>query len=775
MRRRIGFWLVVGALPGLAALGFVLDQLYPPLLPDEQAHFARVVVDERGDPLRAFADEAGVWRYPIALSDVSPLYVQVLLNYEDRWFWWHPGINPVSLIRATALNLRHGRIVSGGSTLTMQVARLLHPHSRSIGGKLFQMLRALQLEWHLDKHQILTLYLNVAPFGGAVEGVQAASYAYLGKSARRLSHAEAALLAVLPQAPTRLRPDRSPELARRARDKVIDRLVGQEFWKESVAEQAKLEPIATGEPRRKLRAALLAERLVRRGVSHRVISTTIDGDLQAALEGHLSEYVETLPARSSAAVLVVDNLNLAVKAYLGTANFADSGRFGYLDMIRAIRSPGSTLKPFLFALALDEGLIHSHSLFADAPRINSYRPGNFSGGFAGPVSAAEALRRSLNVPFVDLIERYGPARFAAQLDGAGLNLSIPHGRPNPAIILGGAGATLEGLVMAYAALARGGKVAPLRYLRSELQGAPTDRHWLTPASAWIVSQVLRFGSGLEPARTLALRGHQRMAWKTGTSYGMRDAWAVGVGNRHTIGVWVGRPDGTPVPKQGGRTTAGPLLFAVAEHLGTAQGASPKPDAVEQVEICWPLGIASQITDEAHCHQRHLAWTIRGNTPPTWHAADQNQWRGYLFRYLVAADSNRRVLGGCAGNDYRFRSVALWPKVLEPWLPSSRRRSRAVPALMDDCSNAADAPSGVKIAGIPDGAVYRGIGTPRQAPAVELKAIGASGSLHWYIDGRLRYSVEADQVVSHRLQGMGTRQLLVQDDSGGIDKIDIGAR
>ena len=773
IRRGLGF--AAGGLFALVAAAAALDRLLPPDLPDGRSHFARVVVDEDGDPLRAFPDADGVWRYPVTPEEVSPLYLEALLNYEDRWFRWHPGVNPVALARAAAQNLRHGGIVSGGSTLTMQVARLLHPHERSIVGKLSQILRALQLEWRLDKEEILALYLNLAPFGGTLEGVQAASYAYLGKPARRLSHAEAALLAVLPQAPTRLRPDRNPALAQRARDKVIDRLIAGGVWSAGVVDQARLEPVLALRPRRHQRAPLLAERLLDRHGGGGIVATTIDGQMQAALEDRLLEYVETLPARTTAAVLVVDNGNLAVKAYLGTADFGDARRFGYLDMVRAVRSPGSTLKPFLLALALDAGLVHSHSLLADAPRIDGYRPGNFDGGFNGPISAAEALRRSLNVPFVDLIERYGPGRFAARLSGAGLQLKIPGDKASAAIVLGGAGATLEQLVTAYAALARGGRAAPLRYLRSDLNTAPTDSRWLSSASAWIVGEILRGASGPERPYAAALRGYDGMAWKTGTSYGMRDAWAIGAGHRYTVGVWVGRPDGTPVADQGGRATAGPLLLAVAEHLRDDAPIDPRPDAVESVEICWPLGTARALSDEAHCHERHLAWTIDGHAPPTWHAADRNQWRGYLFRYRVSAGPKLRVAGHCSGDDHQLRAVALWPKVLEPWIPASRRRSGAVPPLMDGCSGTADSPSGLQIVGLSDGAVYRGLGRPRQAPLIELKAVGASGDLHWYIDGRLQYSVSPERAVSHRLVGKGTQQVLVQDDSGGSDRVEIAVR
>jgi penicillin-binding protein 1C len=434
-------WAAAGVI--IVAALWLLDTLYPLNLASNKATknsgFSRIVVDETGRPLRAFADDKGVWRYEVGLDEVSPRYIEALLTYEDRWFWSHPGVNPLAIVRAAYQNISNGRIVSGGSTISMQVARLLHPHKRTYAGKLSQVLRTFQLEWHLSKKAILTLYLNVAPFGGTLEGVQAASFIYLDKPASNLSDAEAALLAVLPQAPTRFRPDIHPKAAQRARDKVLDRLAGLGVWSQMRVNDAKIETVFAYRARQQQIAPLLSKHLLSQK-QQGVIQTTINGELQIALEDHLRGYIQQLPERASAAVLVVDNHTTQVKAYLGSADFADNSRFSHVDMVRAIRSPGSTLKPFLYALALDEGLIHSQSLLADVPRSwGAYRPSNFNNGFSGPVSASKALQRSLNVPFIDLLERYGASRFVARLAGAGVNLNIPGGEANLAVILGGAG------------------------------------------------------------------------------------------------------------------------------------------------------------------------------------------------------------------------------------------------------------------------------------------------------------------------------------------------
>src|SRR5690606_14592138 len=517
-------WLRWGA-AALLVLLLVLDIAFPPKLPRVR-DTSTLVVAADGTPLRAFADAEGVWRYPATPATVSPLYVQALLDYEDRWFHRHPGVNPFALLRAAAQWGSGGRIVSGGSTLSMQGARIVDLDRglsiRTLHGKLVQMLRALQLEAHLDKEQILSLYLERAPFGGTIEGVEAASWAYLGKPSSRLSHAEAALLAVLPQAPSRLRPDRHPGAAQQARDKVLERLARLGTWAREDVEDARMETVVARSLRPPMSAALLAQRL---RVAHprqaRIVST-LDADLQRTLEERVGAYFSGLPERTSAALLVVDNTSMEARAYVGSLDMLDRTRLGHVDMVRAWRSPGSTLKPFLYGMALDDGLIHSESLLVDAPQsFGGYRPGNFDAAFNGPVGAASALRLSLNVPAVDLLDRVGPARFAARLDNAGISLRFPRGaEPGLPVILGGAGVRLEDLAGAFTAFNRGGLAGPVRYTPD----APRrERRLLSEGAAWIVREMLE--ANPRPGQavgTFDAGSRPRVAWKTGTSYGFRD-------------------------------------------------------------------------------------------------------------------------------------------------------------------------------------------------------------------------------------------------------------
>jgi penicillin-binding protein 1C len=684
------------------------------------------------------------------------------------------------LFRAAVQNVTNNKIVSGGSTLSMQVARILHPHKRSLWGKTKQVLRTLQLEWHLNKKRILQLYLNTAPFGGTIEGVQAASFTYLNKSAQELTHAEAALLAVLPQAPTRYRPDLHAQAAQKARNKVLQRLVDFNVWSQEMVDDALLEQVFSFNYRPKQLAPLLARRLLNHSNGQAVVKSTIDSDLQLALQDSLTSYMINLPKKSSAAILVVENKSSAVKAYIGTADFANVHRNGYVDMVQAIRSPGSTLKPFIYGLALDEGLIHSQSLLADVPRSwGAYRPSNFNGAFNGPVSAADALQRSLNMPAVDILERYGVNRFVAQLENAGLSLVIPGGKPNLAVILGGAGTSLEQLVESYSAFANQGKVSQLRFLQEELMQEElmqekTLRNLLSPESAWVVQDILadiaRPGS-IDTFASYSKKGN--MAWKTGTSYGFRDSWAIGVTKDYTLGVWLGRPDGTAMPGHYGSVSAGPLLFNVADRLDLSTQKITKPDNITEEAICWPLGtrkIENQLSD---CQVEHQAWIIDDTVPPTWHTSDEDVWQSGLFTFWYNPVSQFRVSMDCSTVPKKVKKIAVWPKVLEPWIKIKQRRFKLIPMLDPQCASPDLSSSAtLKITGIEEGSIYRKSGDKGKIPSVWLKSIGGLGVHNWYINGDNVYQIKANQAKEHLLSTLGKQQIIVQDQQGNSDMLTI---
>ena len=757
------------------ALALTLDRLFPLPLPNLKRDAATVVLARDGEPLRAFADARGVWRYPLTLDEVPSDYLQALLHFEDRRFRHHLGIDPLALLRATGQAIRYRRIVSGGSTLTMQVARLIDPTPRSMLGKLRQAARALQLEWHLDKDEILTLYVNYAPFGGTLEGAQAASYGYFGKPLARISAAEAALLAVLPQAPSRLRPDRHADAARRARDKVLDRLASSHIWDAKKIAEAREEPVIARQLRPPVIAALAAQRLRDAFPNQRRIHSTLDAELQRRLEERVGAWVATLPPRSSTAVLVADTRTLEIRAYVGAGRFADGERFGYLDMVTAWRSPGSTLKPFLYGLALDDGLIHSRSLLVDAPQeFDGYMPGNFDGRYRGPVDATRALQQSLNVPAVGLLQKLGPERFAARLAHAGLPLRLPAGaRPNLAMILGGTEARLEDLVAAFASLQRNGLAAPLR-LTPAADSPP--RALLSAGAAWIVRNMLQSAPRPgEAADRFDTSGRPALAWKTGTSYGFRDAWAIGSSAGASIGVWVGRPDGTPSPGHYGAISALPLLLAIADSLPRELRAdpTPRPANVSNRDICWPLGRAADQTPVDHCARKHEAYVLDATLPPTLARKDEATLDPFL-RYQRDSRTGRRVNERCSQNHPReLIEIARWPTLAQPWLGSSERESQRLPPLASDCVENASPSAQLRIIGAIDGSRLRRAPNSERPLQLELRALGAQGDVRWLANGRLVGETRGNAVLHLAIEQVGPLVLLALDARGAYGRVEVG--
>jgi penicillin-binding protein 1C len=542
-----------------------------PLAQAEQV--STTVVDRNGKLLRAYAMADGRWRLPVdAKTAVDPGYLKLLFAYEDKRFYEHHGIDPLALSRAAFQLLTTGHIVSGGSTITMQLARLMEPrHQRSVYAKLRQMVRAVELERQLSKDQILDLYLALAPFGGNLEGVRAASIAYFGKEPKRLSLAQAALLVALPQSPEHRRLDRHPEAAHIARDRVLDRMVEDGTVSKDDAAQARAVPVPKMRNQIPILAPHSADQAVATMKDQPVIKLTLDATLQKNLEALARDRAIAQGPDVSVAIIAVDNATGDVLARVGSADYFDERRAGQVDMTRAVRSPGSTLKPFIYGLAFEDGFVHPDSLIEDRPiRFGTYAPENFDMTFQGTVPVRKALQFSLNVPAIELLDRVGASRLSSRLKQAGTNLVLPKDEaPGLAMGLGGVGVTLQDLAQLYAGLARLGATKPLR----EIVRANDDRETMRlmdQAAAWQVGNVLL---GTPPPENGV---HGRIAFKTGTSYGYRDAWSVGFDGRITIGVWVGRPDGAPVPGLVGRSAAAPILFDAFARTGKVPAALPRP-------------------------------------------------------------------------------------------------------------------------------------------------------------------------------------------------------
>lgn len=515
------------------------------------------VVARDGRLLRAYQVADGRWRMGVDLADVDPGFLAMLVAYEDKRFRAHSGVDGLALARAVAQGVWNGRVVSGGSTLTMQVARLLEDSGTGqLAGKLRQARVALALERRLNKEQILQLYLLLAPYGGNLEGVRAASLAYFGKEPRRLTPAEAALLVALPQSPEARRPDRAPEAAGAARGRVLARAVGAGVIAPDQAQAAAREAIPVARRPVPRLAPHLADRL-RASDPAPVIRTTLDATLQSQLETLAAEVVAARGAQMQVAMVVADHRSGEILAEVGSSDYTDDPRLGFVDMAQAPRSPGSLLKPLVYGLAFDQGLAHPETLLEDRPTdFNGYAPKNFDKLTHGTVRARDALQMSLNIPVVALTEAMGPATLIAGLGRAGVQARIPGNQPGLAVALGGLGVTLEEMAGMYAAIARGGVALPLHATGEGAEG----QRVLSAVAAWQVGDVL---AGLPPPPGAP---ENRLAYKTGTSYGHRDAWAVGFDGRHVVAVWMGRADGTPVPGAFGADLAAPVLFQAFQRV-----------------------------------------------------------------------------------------------------------------------------------------------------------------------------------------------------------------
>ncbi len=573
----LGLWSL-GTVAALAMLWLAatIQAIRPdlPAVPDPATIVtSTIVVDRNGQLLRPFTIADGIWRLPATVEDVDPLFFRMLFAYEDKSFYDHHGVDWPALVRAAGQFVRYGEIVSGGSTLTMQVARLIDAHdTRTIDGKIRQIVFAREIEAQLNKTQILDLYLMLAPYGGNLEGIRAASLAYFGKEPARLTTAEAALLVALPQSPEARRPDHDPVSAEAARNRVLDRMVTAGVITEDEAAAAKTEPVPTARRDFPILAAHLAEEAVLAEPDESVHQLTIDRTRQIAFEQLAADHADTLGNDVGVAILMVDYHTGEIIASVGSAGLLDAERNGFIDMTRAIRSPGSTLKPFIYGLAFELGLAMPESLIDDVPTgFGDYAPANFDGFYRGTVTMREALQQSLNVPAIIVLNEVGPALLVSRLRRAGANPVLPDlSAPGLAIGLGGVGITLRELVGAYAAIANGGMPVHLRDGIGDPSPFAASLPVLDPIAAWYVSDIL---AGVPPPNTASLG---RIAYKTGTSYGYRDAWAIGFDGRYVIGIWVGRPDGSPIPGLTGIGAAAPILFEAFDRIGTR--VTPLPPA-----------------------------------------------------------------------------------------------------------------------------------------------------------------------------------------------------
>jgi penicillin-binding protein 1C len=642
-----------------ALLVFAADRTFPPDLSRYRALSLEVQARD-GTVVDVLTSPDGYYRLPAGPSDVSPHYVNMLVAAEDKRFWWNPGVDPLAMARAVWQLVAHGHVVSGGSTLTMQVARLLTPHRHDLAGKLLDMARAVQLTAHFSKTRILSMYLTLAPYGGNIEGVRAASEIYLQEEPDELTDAQAALLVALPRSPERLRPDRHLAAALAAARRVLLRAGKNPDFPASDMPDLERHKLPALAPH-------LAQRLRGEGFAG-VVRTTLDARVQREIAELATQEKNFSDPRETMAALVVDNQSRKILAYLGGGDYFGPG--GMVDMVRARRSPGSALKPFIYGMAMDDSLIVPDTMLQDsAADFGGYAPKNFDGGFEGMVTAAQALQESRNLPALALLRAVGARRFVAALRNAGAKLALPgDGQASLAVALGGVGISMQDLAMLYAGLADGGEVAPIAVLPNRGgRGVPV----MTAGAAAELGEILR-GSPLPDG---VAAGDRKIAFKTGTSYGFRDAWAAGFSPDYTVVVWVGRVDGTPCPGIFGRAVAAPLMFRIFGFLPADAHAPPavpemqaaglkvfgatRPDFSAGPKILFPPdGAILQVTDgapvslEAAGGAPPYRWVVNGKMLPAAPVGENFDWQpdGPGFAHIVVIDKNEAT----ASEDVQMR-------------------------------------------------------------------------------------------------------------------------
>lgn len=644
--RRWGLGLALGVGSVLA-----LDRLCPPDLSRYEA-VAREVVDRQGRPLSMLPVRGGIWRLRTTAADVPPSLLAMLVAAEDRRFDQHPGVDPIAVLRAAGQWIAAGRVVSGASTLSMQAARLLEPRPRTLRAKAIEAFRALQLEARFGKQGVLSIWLTLAPQGGNLEGLRAGALAWFGRDARDLDPAESALLIALARRPEALRPDRHPIAARAARDAVLAiRAADAEGLSAADQRIGLAAAVPSGRQAMPHLAPHLSRSLEASGIR---VPTTLDAALQRSAEALAEATLLRLPDRAALAMVIAEIGPREVRALVG-GDWLSASRAGSLDLTRAIRSPGSALKPALYALAFEMGVAEPGRVLEDLPRLfGGYAPENYDRAFTGRATAATALRHSLNLPAVALLDRVGPFRFAGLLRDAGAPPRLPaRAAPSLPLALGGAGMTLRELTGVYAMLGGQGMAAPLAVQPGP---APALHRVLSARAAGQVAGVLvqNFPSG----------GPAGIAWKTGTSWGGRDAWAFGFDGKHVAGVWIGRPDGTALPGATGQRLALPVLAQIFARLPAAPlepmvvRASTQDRAADLLRLVFPSpgavlrrdDEAMSVTLRAQGGQRPLAFLVDGAPLPAEPARREAAWHppGPGFYRITVLDA----LGGAARAEVR---------------------------------------------------------------------------------------------------------------------------
>lgn len=714
---------------------FTADRVFPP--PD-MPEYSTQVFDNRGELLAAALSPDDKWRLRTRLDHVTPDLLRAVIEKEDKWFLYHRGVNPLAVLRALWSNLSAGRRLSGASTITMQLARMLEPDDRSYLVKLREMLRALQLEIRYSKHEILERYISLLPMGGNIEGVASASWIYFNRPPEKLSLAQSVALAVIPNDPNRLRLDRSASQVQRNVRRWLRRFSDDGVFARGDIRSAMEEGFTVARsapPRRAPHFVIAARQRARDGDGESdLVHTTLDPAVQDAAERMLFNHVQRVMADGvrNGAVLIVDNDSMTVAAWCGSADFADVMNQGQVDGVRAVRSPGSTLKPFLYARAFDEGALTPRMRLLDIPgEFGGYIPENYDATFSGEVTVRDALLKSLNVPAVRELARQGVGPFVNWLAACGFaSVAAAREQLGLSLILGGCGVTLEQLTRATSMFARGGVLDGLRYGAGEsLRGG---QRLFSPEAAYLVTDILsRHDRPDLPDELRATSRLPRFAWKTGTSYGKRDAWAIGWNARYTIGVWMGNFSGEGAPHLSGAEMAVPLLVDIFDAIDQQmeEHILPRPENVRLREVCAETGLLPA----DRCAQLVQDWYIRNTSA--------NRRCDLLRPFSISADGSMHYCMDCLPDSAtREEWFPVYDPELAVWFAANQVDVPRPPPHNPACTVRGSG-EGPRV--ISPSADYTYYVEKNAEQHLLLQAASPAGvrKQYWYVDGRLHATVK----------------------------------
>jgi len=720
---------------------------------------SRIYASDQKTMLHAYLSEDEKWRFDCSLNEISPLFLNILQQKEDNFFYYHPGVNPFAITRAMIQNTKQGKRSSGASTISMQIARLLKPKPRTIKYKLVEMFRALQLELRYNKHEILNLYCNLIPYGGNIEGIGAAAILYLQKEPKALSLAESVLLAIIPNRPTSLKIGQENPLLLEARNEFILRLDKQKQFPNEIRNQALEEPIAIKQISLPNISPHLCRKLHQTFPNNSKIYSSIHPNKQLLASNKLKAYVSKLNDLTiyNGCVMIIDNNTREVVAYVGSQDFSDNIHAGQVDGTLGIRSPGSTLKPLIYAIAIDKGILTPKSILYDVPMdYDGYKPRNFNKDFNGPVTLSYALTHSLNIPAVTCLKLVGTEKMNQTLAGINFTDLLPNNeKPGLALALGGCGTNMQQLIGMYAALANNGKWAPLVFTKNQKQVKNTAL--VSPTASKLITQILLTTKRPDfPNSMLHKTNLPKIAWKTGTSFGRKDAWSIGYNQQYTIAVWIGNFNGNGVPDLNGGQIATPLLFELFADLhndNEIKNQSKESVFIENREVCVHTGRPPN----HFCNETHTDSYIPG--------ISNTQICNHLLPVFISTDSSLSFCRTCLPNTTEY-ITAYYPdypiELLSFWQTKGMYYKKTPPHY--PYCKAVQSGSGPYIQSISNNATYLLDGLSRDSITLTSIANADVQMVYWFDNDELIAQVPPHKPAFWKPQ-KGKRFISVVDDKG----------